>query len=116
MRRVWSESRLEFYSILRERIVRCSQARNSTTAAPFTADDVVYTLNLISDPASKMSTPPNYNWIEKAERPANVKLKRPTPAALGYFAMVLPIYPKAYREKVGAEPLCQGALAPVLTG
>src|SRR5213592_4750518 len=26
-----------------------------------------------------------------------VKLKRPTPAALEYFALVLPIYPKAYR-------------------
>src|SRR4029078_6469320 len=33
---------------------------------PFTADDVVYTLNLVSDPASKVSTPANYNWIDKA--------------------------------------------------
>jgi peptide/nickel transport system substrate-binding protein len=75
--------------------------------SPFTADDVVYTLNLVSDPASKVSTPANYNWIEKAEKTGEmlvrVKLKRPTPAALEYFAMVLPIYPKAYREKVGAE-------------
>src|SRR5216110_1638597 len=31
-----------------------------------TADDVVYTLNVASDPASKVSTPANYNWIEKA--------------------------------------------------
>ena len=29
----------------------------------FSADDVVYTLNLVSDPASKVSTPANYNWI-----------------------------------------------------
>ena len=59
-----------------------------------TADDVVYTLNLASDPASKVSTPANYNWIEKAEKTGElsvrVKLKRPTPAALEYFALVLP--------------------------
>lgn len=82
-----------------------------------TADDVVYTLNLASDPASKVSTPANYNWIEKAEKTGDlslrVKLKRPTPAALDYFALVLPIYPKAYREKVGAEGY---AKAPVGAG
>src|SRR3954471_5000769 len=85
--------------------------------SPFTADDVVYTLNLAADPASKVSTPANYNWIEKAEKTGDlsvrVKLKRPTPAALEYFAMVLPIYPKAYREKVGAEGY---AKAPVGAG
>src|SRR4051812_9612572 len=73
----------------------------------FSADDVVYTLNLAADPTSKVSTPANYNWIEKAEKTGDlsvrVKLKRPTPAALDYFAMVIPIYPKAYREKVGPE-------------
>src|SRR5215218_4307069 len=83
----------------------------------FSADDVVYTLNLVSDPTSKVSTPANYNWIEKAEKTGDmsvrVKLKRPTPAALDFFAMVLPIYPKAYREKVGAEGY---AKAPVGTG
>src|SRR5258708_1030871 len=42
-----------------------------------------------------------------------VKLKRPTPAALDYFALVIPIYPKAYREKVGAEGY---AKAPVGAG
>src|SRR4030081_2738012 len=83
----------------------------------FTADDVVYTLNLVADPASKVSTPANYNWIEKAEKTGElsvrVKLKRPTPAALEYFALVLPIYPKTYREKVGPEGY---AKAPVGTG
>src|SRR3954468_16353164 len=85
--------------------------------SPFTADDVVYTLNLVSDPGSKVSTPANYNWIEKAEKTGElsvrVKLKRPTPAALEYFALVIPIYPKAYREKVGAEGY---AKAPVGSG
>jgi ABC-type transport system substrate-binding protein len=73
----------------------------------FTADDVVYTLNLVSGPDSRVSTPSNANWIERAEKlddfKVRVKLRKATPAALEYFAMVLPIYPKAYREKVGAE-------------
>src|SRR5947199_10253527 len=62
--------------------------------SPFTADDVVYTLNLISDPTSKVSTPANYNWIEKAEKTGDmsvrVRLKRPRPAAPDYFAFVPP--------------------------
>lgn len=74
---------------------------------PFTADDVVYTLNLVSADDSKISTPSNANWIEKVEKiddfHVRVKLKTATPAAMEYFAMVLPIYPKAYREKVGPE-------------
>jgi peptide/nickel transport system substrate-binding protein len=85
--------------------------------SPFTAEDVVYTLNLVADPGSKVSTPANYNWIDKAEATSalsvRVRLKRPTPAALEYFALVLPIYPKAYRERVGAEGY---AKAPVGAG
>ena len=84
---------------------------------PFTADDVVYTLNTVSAADSKVSTPSNSNWIETVEKiddfAVRVKLKKPTPAALEYFAMVLPIYPKAYREKVGAEGY---AKAPVGAG
>src|SRR6185503_7224520 len=83
----------------------------------FTADDVVYTINLIADPASRLSTPANYNWLDKAEKTGDlsvrVTLKRPNPAALEYFALVIPIYPKAYREKVGAEGY---AKAPVGAG
>lgn len=85
--------------------------------SPFTADDVVYTLNLAADPNSKVSTPSNYNWMEKAEKTGDlsvrVKLKKPFPAALEYFALVIPIYPKAYREKVGPEGY---AKAPVGAG
>jgi peptide/nickel transport system substrate-binding protein len=82
-----------------------------------TADDVVYTVNLAANPDSRVSTPSNYNWIAKAEKTGDltvrVMLKRPTPAALEYFALVLPIYPKAYREKVGAAGY---AKAPVGAG
>ena len=83
----------------------------------FTADDVVYTLNLVSAADSKISTPGNANWIDKAEKiddfNVRVKLKRATPAALEYFAMVLVMYPKAYREKVGPDGY---AKAPVGAG
>jgi peptide/nickel transport system substrate-binding protein len=72
-----------------------------------TADDVVYTLNMASNPDSKVATPSNYAWIDKAEKTGDfavrIKMKRPTPAALEYLAMVTPIHPKAYREKVGPD-------------
>lgn len=81
------------------------------------ADDVVYTINMASDPASKVATPSNYAWIEKAakvdDKTVRVTMKKPTPAALEYFALVIPIHPKAYREKVGAEGF---AKAPVGAG
>lgn len=84
---------------------------------PFSADDVVYTFNTVSAPDSKVSTPSNSNWIERVEKiddyTVRLKLARPTPAALEYLAMVLPIYPKAYREKVGPEGY---AKAPVGAG
>lgn len=71
------------------------------------ADDVVYTINMAADPASKVATPSNYAWIGKAEKTGDhtvrIKMSRPTPAALEYLAMVTPIHPKAYREKVGPE-------------
>ena len=85
--------------------------------SPFTADDVVYTLTIAANPNSRVSTPANYNWIAKAEKTGDlsvrVTLKRPTPAALEYFALVIPIYPKTYREKVGPEGY---AKAPVGAG
>ncbi|MBS0539927.1 MAG: ABC transporter substrate-binding protein [Proteobacteria bacterium] len=80
-------------------------------------DDVVYTLNMAADPASKVATPSNYNWIAKAEKTGDwtvrIHMKRPTPAALEYLAMVTPIHPKAYREKVGPEGF---AKAPIGAG
>jgi peptide/nickel transport system substrate-binding protein len=82
-----------------------------------TADDVVYTLNVVSSADSKVATPSNYAWMERAEKIGDMSvrlhLKRPTPAALEYLSFVTPIWPKAYREKVGAEGY---AKAPVGTG
>ncbi len=75
--------------------------------SPLSADDVVYTLNMAANPESKVATPSNYAWIDKAEKTGDfsvtIRMKRPTPAALEYLAMVTPIHPKAYREKMGPE-------------
>jgi peptide/nickel transport system substrate-binding protein len=75
--------------------------------SPLTAEDVAYTINMAANPDSKVATPSNYSWIDKAEKTGDfavtIKMKRPTPAALEYLAMVTPIHPKAYREKVGPE-------------
>ena len=81
----------------------------------FTADDVVYTVNLVLND-KQMAVPSNYTWLAGAEKVddlhVRIKLKRVFPAALEYLSMVMPIYPKAYRERVG------GAFAqhPVGTG
>ena len=95
----------------------CTEASSFHDGSTLGADDVVYTINMAADPASKVATPSNYAWIEKAvkvdDKTVRVLMKKPTPAALEYFALVVPIHPKAYREKVGAEGF---AKAPVGAG
>lgn len=82
----------------------------------FGVDDVVYTFEQILHD-SKVMVPSNFAFIAGAEKAGDkqvrFKLKNVFPAALEYFAMVLPIYPKAYREKVGPE---QYSKQPVGTG
>jgi peptide/nickel transport system substrate-binding protein len=74
---------------------------------PVTAADVVYTFNTVASPETRVSVPTNFLWIDQAEQigelGVRVKLKRVFPAAVEYVAMVLPIWPKAYRERVGAD-------------
>ena len=84
--------------------------------SPFTADDVVYTIrSALADPT--VAVPSNFAYLAGAERiddlHVRVKLKRVFPAALEYIAMVLPILPQAYRERLGAAAY---AHAPVGTG
>ncbi len=83
----------------------------------FGPDDVVYTINTVADPNTRVATPSNYNWIDGAEKTGDwtvrLTMKRPTPAALEYAALVMPIWPKAYRERVGAEGFSR---APIGTG
>ena len=84
--------------------------------SPFTADDVVYTLTtLLTD--KKLAVPSNFAWLQGAEKvddfTVRVKLKRVFPAVLEYLSMVVPIWPKAYRERIGEEAY---AKAPVGAG
>ena len=64
------------------------QLRSGVTfhdGSAFSADDVVYTINLVSSADSKVAVPTNTNWIEKAEKTGDlsvrVTLKKPNPAA-----------------------------------
>ncbi len=84
--------------------------------SPFTADDVAYTINtVLADPG--VAVPANYAYLAGAEKiddfHVRVKLRRVFPAALEYMAMTLPIWPRAYRERVGADAYGR---APVGTG
>ncbi len=83
---------------------------------PFSAEDVVYTINTLASDR-RLSAPAIYNWLEGADvvdtLRVRIRLKRPTPAALEYFAMTIWIWPKAYRERVGREGF---ARAPIGSG
>ena len=82
----------------------------------FTAADVVYTVNTILADKT-VAVPSNYGWLAGATEidPMHVRIKlaRVFPAALEYMAMTLPIYPAAYRTRVGAAGY---AAAPIGTG
>lgn len=70
-----------------------------------TADDVVYTLNLVSSKEYGARYQIAVDWIDNVEKTGEhsvrIKMKRPYPLALEMLAGNLPIYPKAYYEKVG---------------
>jgi peptide/nickel transport system substrate-binding protein len=83
---------------------------------PFTADDVVYTINdIIHD--KQVAIPAYYTSYAGAEKiddfHVRLKLTGVSPAVMEYLAMVTPIWPKAYREKIGADAY---AHAPIGTG
>ena len=84
--------------------------------SPFTADDVVYTITSIMND-KQVAVPSNFAFVAGAEKiddlHVRIKLKQVFPAALEYISMVLPIYPKAYRERVGPDGFSQH---PVGTG
>jgi len=83
----------------------------------FDADDVVYTLNFVSNPANKAVTQQNVNWIEKAEKidahKVRILLRKPFPAALEYLAGPIPMYPNEYYAKAGPKGMSD---KPVGTG
>jgi peptide/nickel transport system substrate-binding protein len=83
---------------------------------PFTADDVVYTINTIIHD-KKVAIPAYYTSYAGAEKiddfHVRIKLTGVSPAVMEYLSMVTPIWPKAYREKVGPEAFSK---APIGTG
>ena len=87
--------------------------------SPFTADDVVYTINYLVDPASKIRFGDNWAWIEKAEKidPYTVRIiaKKPVAYDLARLATNTPIYPAAIHGKL-ADKSEFGRKTPVGTG
>src|SRR6266851_4724984 len=75
--------------------------------AKFDADDVVFTLNFVADPANKVLTQENVSWIKSVEKTGpyavRIHLKAPFPAALEYLAGPVVIYPGAYYKQVGPK-------------
>lgn len=73
----------------------------------FDADDVVYTLNFVSNPNTKVMMPRNVNWIKDVDKlgpyKVRVNLHKPFPAAFEYLSGNTPIYPKDYYAKVGPK-------------
>lgn len=84
---------------------------------PFNADDVVFTMNYIADPANGVKPQRNVSWIAGAEKvddyTVRILLKEPFPAAFEYLAGPVVIYPNEYFSAVGAEGM---GTAPIGTG
>ena len=81
----------------------------------FDADDVVYTINFVTNPDNKAKAPSNVNWMKNAEKlgeyKVRINLKAPFPAALEYLAGPVPIYPNEYYAKVGPQGMDQHPVA-----
>ncbi len=75
--------------------------------AEFSADDVVYTLNFVVKPDSKVITRGNVDWIDRVEKIDSHKVriicKKPFPAAIEYLAGPIVIHPHEYYAKVGPQ-------------
>ena len=74
---------------------------------PFDADDVVFTLNHMSNPDNGVLTQRNVNWIMDVVKvdqyTVQLKIKQPTPTALEFLGGPLLIYPNEYYSAVGSE-------------
>jgi peptide/nickel transport system substrate-binding protein len=73
----------------------------------FDADSVVYTLNFVADPANKVTTQANVNWIGKATKVDKYKVRVTTkqvfPAAIEYLAGPVVMHPAKYYAEVGPK-------------
>ncbi len=83
----------------------------------FNADDVVYTINFVADPANGVKPARNVEWLAGAEKiddyTVRISLKFAFPAAFEFFAGALPMYPNEYHASVGPAGM---AANPVGTG
>lgn len=72
---------------------------------PFNADDVVFTLNFISDPENGVLTQNNVDWIESAERTGEysvrINMTRPMPQIFELLSGPIVMYPDEYYAEVG---------------
>ncbi|MET0724467.1 MAG: ABC transporter substrate-binding protein [Tardiphaga sp.] len=74
---------------------------------PFTADDVVYTINFIANPASGVTNQRNVAWLKSADKldPYKVRInfKAPFPPFMDYLALPIVIHPHEYYAKEGRK-------------
>ncbi|HSV82558.1 MAG TPA: ABC transporter substrate-binding protein [Ramlibacter sp.] len=84
---------------------------------PFDADDVLYTVNYVKKPDSRISAQGDYAFIAKAEKvgplKVNLVLSQPTPSALDRLTQTLPILPRVAHAAMtpaqfGAKPIGTG--------
>jgi len=89
----------------------------------FDADDVVYTLNHVSNKDNGVLTYRNVSWIENAEKlgphKVRINLKKPFPPAFAYLANAVFMMPSGHYDDVPKKPdgkLDYAAAKPVGTG
>lgn len=74
---------------------------------PFDADDVVFTLNWISNPENGVKVQRNVNWIKEARKvdqyTVDLEMKRPFPQAFEFLSGPITIYPNEYYSEVGPD-------------
>ncbi|RPH49264.1 MAG: ABC transporter substrate-binding protein [Desulfobacteraceae bacterium] len=84
---------------------------------PFDADDVVFTINYVTNPENKVLVQQNVDWMQKAEKigpfTVRIHLKNEFPAALEYLSGNVPIYPNEYYAKEGPKGF---GMKPIGTG
>jgi peptide/nickel transport system substrate-binding protein len=85
--------------------------------ADFDAQDVVYTLNWVADPAHNVRPQIFVEWIKNVEAldkyKVRINMKYPFPAAIEYLSSGLAIYPHAYYAEVGPKGM---SAKPIGTG
>ncbi|ASM74731.1 heme-binding protein A (plasmid) [Pseudosulfitobacter pseudonitzschiae] len=83
----------------------------------FNADDVVYTVNYVTNPESAVKVMTNVSWMKSAEKiddfTVRINLNAPFPPAEEYLASVVVMYPNEYYAEAGPTGM---AVAPVGTG